>query len=242
MTLPASRLVAALVLSCLAACSAELATPIPQSDGNVAGGPKGTTTPPMRAARRRRIPPPGSSSSSNGGGARIEAGAPPVTFEAGPRRPCPTPAREVAAPGRRPARRRRRPRDRCGLVRQPRLRHRRQRVRLPRPPTPTRDTVQMGCQAGGECICLVNQQTSTQPFDEDGACSDPSSTASQFMRELRLPVEGPKPPACSPDRRGRAGNGGGGIKVRRRRGGDAVCARRPSRRAGSQHPSPRGAA
>ena len=176
MTLPASRLVAALVLSCLAACSAELATPIPRSDGNVAGGPR--SSPPASAdagSSAPSNPPPGSSSSSSGGGP-IEAGAPPVTFEAGapvypdaggggsgfdagtpsptqgPLGSCGNPA--CATDG-----------NECGC----------------QATDSNGDTVQMGCQAGGECICLVNQQTSTQPFDEDGACSDPSSTASQFI-------------------------------------------------------------
>lgn len=44
------------------------------------------------------------------------------------------------------------------------------------------NTVQMGCQAGGECVCLENQQVTTPPFDEDGACTDPSSSVQQFLQ------------------------------------------------------------
>ena len=43
------------------------------------------------------------------------------------------------------------------------------------------NTVQLGCQAGGQCICLVNQQQSDNPFNENGACTDQASTASQFL-------------------------------------------------------------
>jgi hypothetical protein len=43
------------------------------------------------------------------------------------------------------------------------------------------NTVQLGCQAGGDCVCLVNQQTDGQPFPENGACNDPPSTVAQFL-------------------------------------------------------------
>ena len=43
------------------------------------------------------------------------------------------------------------------------------------------NTVQMGCQAGGQCICLVNQQQTDNPFDENGACTDQPSTVEQFL-------------------------------------------------------------
>ena len=173
MTLPVSRLVTALVLACIVACSAELATPIPQSDGNVAGGaPKGTTAPPDAGTSSPPTPPPSSTGSSSGAGA-IDAAAPPVTFEAGPPvypdagageydsgapptqgalGTCGNPA--CATDG-----------NECGC----------------QATDSNGDTVQMGCQAGGECVCLVNQQTTTQPFDENGACSDQASTASQFI-------------------------------------------------------------
>jgi hypothetical protein len=41
--------------------------------------------------------------------------------------------------------------------------------------------VQLGCQAGGQCVCVVNGNVDTQPFDENGACADPASTAAQFL-------------------------------------------------------------
>ena len=173
MTLPVSRIVTALVLSCIVACSAELATPIPQGDGNVAGGqPKGTSAAPDAGAATPPTPPPSNTGSSSGG-APIDAGSPPVTFEAGPPvypdagsasfdagtpptegalGTCSNPA--CATDG-----------NECGC----------------QATDSSGDTVQMGCQAGGECVCLVNQQTTTQPFDENGACSDQASTASQFI-------------------------------------------------------------
>ncbi len=43
------------------------------------------------------------------------------------------------------------------------------------------NTVQMGCQAGGECICLVNQNPVGNAFDENGACGTQASTAAQFL-------------------------------------------------------------
>jgi hypothetical protein len=174
MTLPASRLVVALVLSCLAACSAELATPIPQGDGNVAGGTKGRP-PAAEAGSPPSTPPPSSSGSSSGGGP-IEAGAPPVTVEAGPpvtpdagggffidSGATPPPTQGALGTCGNPACGT--DGNECGC----------------QATDSNGDTVQMGCQAGGPCICLVNQQQSTNPFDENGACTDPASTASQFI-------------------------------------------------------------
>lgn len=175
MTLPVSRIVTALVLSSIVACSAELATPIPQGDGTVAGGTKGTTPAPDAGSSAPSTPPPASTGSSSGGGS-FDAGAPPVTWEAGPPvypdsggggsvidsggtpptqgalGTCGNPA--CATDG-----------NECGC----------------QATDSNGDTVQMGCQAGGECICVVNQQTTDQPFDENGACSDQASTASQFI-------------------------------------------------------------
>jgi len=175
MTLPVSRLVAALALSCIAACSAELATPIPQGDGNVAGGSKGTTAAPD-AGTPAPTPPPSNTGSSSGAGP-VEAGAPPITVEAGsPAHPdaggggyvidsgaTPPPAQGALGTCGNPACAT--DGNECGC----------------QATDSNGDTVQMGCQAGGECVCLVNQQTTTQPFDENGACSDQASTASQFI-------------------------------------------------------------
>jgi hypothetical protein len=175
MTLPASRLVVALVLSCLAACSAELATPIPQSDGNVAGGPRKGSPPAVEAGSPPSTPPSSSSGSSSGGGP-IEAGAPPVTVEAGPpvhpdagggtfvdSGTAPPPTQGALGTCGNPACGT--DGNECGC----------------QATDSNGDTVQMGCQAGGQCICLVNQQQSTNPFDENGACTDQASTASQFI-------------------------------------------------------------
>ena len=174
MTLPASRLVVALVLSCLAACSAELATPIPQSDGNVAGGPRKSSPPAVEAGSPPSTPPSSSSGSSSGGGP-IEAGAPPMTFEAGPpvypdagggyfdSGATPPPTQGALGTCGNPACGT--DGNECGC----------------QATDSNGDTVQMGCQAGGQCICLVNQQQSTNPFDENGACTDQASTASQFI-------------------------------------------------------------
>lgn len=43
------------------------------------------------------------------------------------------------------------------------------------------ETVLLGCQAGGDCVCLVNGQPAGQPFPEDNACSDEVSTRLQFL-------------------------------------------------------------
>jgi hypothetical protein len=44
------------------------------------------------------------------------------------------------------------------------------------------NTVQLGCQAGGQCICVTNQQPQDNPFNENGACTDAPSTAQQFLQ------------------------------------------------------------
>jgi hypothetical protein len=179
---PAIPLVVALALAFVAACSSELASPIPQRDGELAGGAGGetggTTTPEDAGSSTPPVPPSGSSGSSGGASSSVDAGVPttPVTFEAGP--PvgpdasgsgsgvdsgptvppisgtgiCSTPA--CATDG-----------NECGC----------------QATSPNGQTVQMGCQAGGECICLVDEQPTGQTFSENGACSDQTSTASQFV-------------------------------------------------------------
>ncbi|HEY3817249.1 MAG TPA: hypothetical protein VGL81_08770 [Polyangiaceae bacterium] len=176
MTLPVSRVVVALVMSCIAACSAELATPIPQSDGNVAGGARGSSSATDAGTSSTPPPtPPGNTGSSSGGA--VDAGAPPpVTFEAGTpvypdagqgggyeAGPVPPPTTGALGTCGNPACAT--DGNECGC----------------QATDSNGDTVQMGCQAGGECVCLVDQQVSTQPFDENGACSDQASTASQFI-------------------------------------------------------------
>jgi hypothetical protein len=44
------------------------------------------------------------------------------------------------------------------------------------------DTVQLGCQAGGECVCVLNGNVDTQPFSENGACGTSQETAQQFLQ------------------------------------------------------------
>jgi hypothetical protein len=174
-TLPVTVLT--FVLSFVAACSAGVVTELPSSDGNVAGGIKTPT--PEPEAGTSSAPPPG-----NGGGSGTEPG-PPVTTDAGAP-PLPeagggsgytidsgtggiTP--EAGPPPTQGAL------GTCGN---------------PLCGTDTNEcgcqatdsagnTVQMGCQAGGECVCLVNQQETDNPFDENGACGDQTSTAAQFI-------------------------------------------------------------
>jgi hypothetical protein len=168
-------------MACIAACSAEVATPVPQVDGRVAGGePAGGTPAPDAGNTSTTTPPPSSSGGSSSGsssGGTIDAGGPPVTVTADSGSPsssggyfidsgstpppsqggalgtCGNPA--CATDG-----------NECGC----------------QATDSNGDTVQMGCQAGGECVCVVNQQTTGQPFDENGACSDQQSTAQQFIQ------------------------------------------------------------
>jgi hypothetical protein len=176
MTSPVSRLVAALALSCIAACSAEVATSIPRGDGNVAGGTRETPPAPDAGTSAPSTPPPGNTGSSSGGS--VEAGAPPVTVEAGsPVTPdaggggpvvdagAGTPPPAQGPPGSCSNPLCGTDGNECGC----------------QATDSQGNTVQMGCQAGGECICLVNQQQTDQPFDENGACTDQASTASQFI-------------------------------------------------------------
>lgn len=44
------------------------------------------------------------------------------------------------------------------------------------------EQILMGCQAGGQCICLTNMQPQDNPFDENGACSASPATAQQFLQ------------------------------------------------------------
>ena len=43
------------------------------------------------------------------------------------------------------------------------------------------NTVQLGCESGGQCGCFVNGNLYTDAFDENGACNDPASTQQQFL-------------------------------------------------------------
>jgi hypothetical protein len=44
------------------------------------------------------------------------------------------------------------------------------------------EQILMGCQAGGQCICLTNMQPQDNPFDENGACNAAPATAQQFLQ------------------------------------------------------------
>ena len=175
---PAARLVAALALFGIAACSAEVATPIPQVDGRIAGGePAGSSPAPDAGSSATSTPPPGGSSGGGtpsssgaatdagvsveadgssaappGGGYFIDSGSTPPPAQGGPLGSCGNPA--CATDG-----------NECGC----------------QATDSNGNTIQMGCQAGGGCICVVDQQTTGQPFDEDGACSDQQATAAQFF-------------------------------------------------------------
>jgi hypothetical protein len=43
------------------------------------------------------------------------------------------------------------------------------------------NTVQLGCQAGGQCGCFVNGNLDSQPFDENGTCNDQPSVVTAFL-------------------------------------------------------------
>jgi hypothetical protein len=44
------------------------------------------------------------------------------------------------------------------------------------------NTVQLGCQAGGECVCVLNGNVDDNPFSENGACNTSQTTAQQFLQ------------------------------------------------------------
>lgn len=43
------------------------------------------------------------------------------------------------------------------------------------------NTVQLGCQAGGQCACFVNGNQATNAFDENGACSSQQTAEQQLF-------------------------------------------------------------
>jgi hypothetical protein len=43
------------------------------------------------------------------------------------------------------------------------------------------DTFQIGCQAGGQCVCVEDGNVVGQPFDENGACGTSQLTSQQFL-------------------------------------------------------------
>jgi hypothetical protein len=183
-TSPRAFAVAAIasVVALVAACSAEVGTPIPASDGTVAGGDpdpapasdagKGSApTPPTSgggssqggedAAPAWPVDPEGATT-ADAGGDGFDAGSFPIDSgigvpetsppTSGPLGTCSNPACGTLT-------------NECGC----------------QATDSSGDTVQMGCQAGGECVCLVDQQVTGSPFAENGACGDSTSTAAQFL-------------------------------------------------------------
>lgn len=174
---------------CIGACSSGVATPIPPTDGYIAGGgaaggstgtgatsgsgdtgPQGggsTSTPPPSGTGSPAPTPdagvittvdagsPGTPVQDSGSGYFIDTGTGPGTGTApsGPLGSCTNPL--CGTDG-----------AECGCTATDSL----------------GNTVQLGCQAGGQCGCFVNQQLDDDPFDENGACNDPVSTQQQFLQ------------------------------------------------------------
>jgi hypothetical protein len=199
-TLSSCAAVLALALTSVAACSAQVATPIPRGDGNVAGGTQ--TGSDQGSAPSSSSSGSSSSGSSGGGGGNgtgggqgngtgggggggggdapdagsgvpvsgeagttpvdsgsgylIDAGAPGTgtgTTPSGPPGSCGNPL--CATDG-----------NECGCT----------------ATDSNGDTIQLGCQAGGQCGCFIDQQLDDNPFDENGACNDAQSAAQQFLQ------------------------------------------------------------
>lgn len=51
----------------------------------------------------------------------------------------------------------------------------------------TGTAVYLGCNAGGLCGCFVGQQTQSDGFDENGACSDPAALKALFVANCTCP-------------------------------------------------------
>jgi hypothetical protein len=174
---------ATVALVSVSACTNGYAVPIPKGDGYVAGGGggQGDSTPVPAPDAGSAAPVgggwqdagssawdagagnPGSGSGQDAGnGSALEAGvptgfdaAPPITPPTqGPLGSCGNPACGTDL-------------DECGC----------------QATDSNGNTVQMGCQAGGQCICLVNQNPVGNAFDENGACGAQSSTVQQFLAD-----------------------------------------------------------
>jgi hypothetical protein len=48
-------------------------------------------------------------------------------------------------------------------------------------------TYLMGCAAGGQCVCLIDQQVSNQGFDENGACGSVTTMQQAFVTNCTCP-------------------------------------------------------
>jgi hypothetical protein len=179
--LASSGAVLLLGVSLLAACSSGVAGPLPPGDGNLTGGapaPAGGDAPPPASTSgpaptsTTPSPPPsstgappveadaGSSSAEAGTGSAVDSG-PGYFIDTGAGTPAPTgslgsctnPA--CATDG-----------TECGC----------------QATDSSGNTVQIGCQAGGQCVCVLNGNVDTNPFDENGACGTSQATAQQFLQ------------------------------------------------------------
>ena len=164
----------------LLACSATTGAELPVGDGNVAGGPSTSSSQPSGNTADAGTPPPTQPPPS----ATVDAGSPPPTswpdsgtsgvvdsghgyfidtgvggYDAGvppatgPLGSCGNPAGATDL-------------SECGCT----------------ATDSAGNTVQLGCQAGGQCGCFVNQQLHDNPFDENGACATEPATAQQFLQ------------------------------------------------------------
>jgi hypothetical protein len=167
---------ATVALVSASACTNGYAVPVPPGDGYVAGGPVGGDPTPTPAPEAGNPAPLGGggwqdaaspawdagSGQDAGTSGPVEAGvptgvdaAPPTTPPAqGPLGSCGNPVCGTDL-------------DECGC----------------QATDSNGNTVQMGCQAGGQCICLVNQNPVGNAFDENGACGAQSSTVQQFLAD-----------------------------------------------------------
>jgi len=178
--LASSGAVLLLGVSLLAACSSGASSPLPPGDGNLTGGgpaPAGGDTPPPAStsspAPTSTTPAPAPTSTTppvdaDAGTSWADAGTTPVVDSglgyfidtstggqtpSGPLGSCTNPA--CATDG-----------NECGC----------------QATDSQGNTVQLGCQAGGDCVCVLNGNVDDNPFSENGACSTSQTTAQQFLQ------------------------------------------------------------
>ena len=170
------RAVTFLGAALLAACSSGAAGPLPPGDGNIAGGgpaPAGASAPTATSspAPAPPTPPPASTTpppiDADSGVPSVDAGVPVVdsglgyfidtstggSAPTGALGSCTNPA--CATDG-----------NECGC----------QAI------DSSGNAVQLGCQAGGQCVCVQSGTVDTQPFDENGACGASQTAAQQFLQ------------------------------------------------------------
>jgi len=174
--MPTPRLLTfASVTFALVACSSPYSIPQPSSDGTLVGGgsseqqapakPDGGSTPPSGGPSEGEFdagPEPDASSAVDTGSPTVDAGVPKGVDSGSPQQPTP-PAQGPLGSCTNPVCGT--DLNECGC----------------QATASNGDTVQMGCQAGGQCICLLNNNQTDQPFDENGACGAQASTVEQFL-------------------------------------------------------------